>query len=789
MPELESPELAVDEVIEVEEVLKPWSDDDREDPVEAAPDALRCWNDVRPSEARELEVSPDEFDAGVLATRRRDKWLSLPLQHTSFDTVVIGTVAETDVLQTFANPFDTPIEVVYAFPLPERAAVDEYQLAVGDRSIRGVMKTREQAREVYEDAKRDGHLVGLLEQERPNIFTQQVANIPPGEMIEVSLHFVTTLEQDDNTYSLVLPTTIGPRYIPDGVPDADKITPPSIPSGYAPCAKLDVHVEIEPGLRPRALRSSFHSIDIEREGDMAVVTFDEDAGPVLADRDFVLRWELGVAQPQAAIVAQPDPDGDAGTFTLTVQPPRVVRDEQAVPRELVFVVDTSGSMSGTPIETAKSVMHAALSGMRPDDSFAILRFSSAGSSFETDLIEATSANIEAGHAYVDAMQTNGGTNMLDGVAAALDFPHDPERLRMILFLTDGLIGNEIEVFHYLDGRIGDARLFSLGIDSSPNRYLLDGLARVGRGAAAYVGQEDEADAAVARFYSRVATPVLTDIEIDWQGLAISEVTPGQIPDLFAGQPLTVFGRYTGKPAGDIVIRGRARGVELEIPVRFEIAQSEKSEGVASVWARRQIDDRLGYPAILGPHDIGYEKAKRTAIELALAHGVMTEFTSFVAVDEQTSVGGARLRTIVQPVVWPDLRATTGKSGGRRFRVPSIRMAKAEVRPFPLTPEEIRVIVQAKERETRRCYNRALDRDRTIRGRVVIQFIIASSGKVASAIVQENATGDPSLAICVAWVFKTMSFPARPGASWIVASYPLDFHVRPHERPYGVFEPH
>jgi uncharacterized protein (DUF934 family) len=231
----------------------------------------------------------------MLAVEQQGKLLALPLQHTKFDTVVVGTVAGTTVTQIFANPFDQPIEAIYMFPLHERAAVDDYWLTVGEKSTRGEMLTREQARAVYRRAKHDGHTASLLEQQRPNVFTQHVANISPGESIEISIHVVQPLEQDDGVYSLVLPTVVGPRYVPSTVADADKITAPSIPEGYVTCADLDVSVSIESGLRPRTLRSKFHAIDIQREGDVALI---ELVFPKMSEgrpytQAHILRAELG----------------------------------------------------------------------------------------------------------------------------------------------------------------------------------------------------------------------------------------------------------------------------------------------------------------------------------------------------------------------------------------------------------------------------------------------------------------------------------------------------------------
>jgi Ca-activated chloride channel family protein len=804
---LASPEDGDDPASEgaVEAVYGPIADDDREQPVETHAEDPRCFADAHLERAWEIADPTAEPETGMMGVQRNGKFLALPLQKTKFDTVVVGTVSETEVVQVFANPFDTPIEAVYVFPLHERAAVDDYHLTIGERTIRGQMKTREDARETYEQAKQDGRAAGLLEQERPNVFTQSIANIPPGAVIEVSIHVVAPLEQDHGRYSLVLPTVVGPRFIPSAsqVPDASRITPPMMPEGYTACADLEVTVALESGLRPRGLRSQYHDVDIRREGDVAFVELDRKAGPVLANRDFVLSWDLGGQQPQAAIVAQPSSvTAGGGHFTLTVQPPRLVPDEQATPRELVFVLDTSGSMSGLPLDTSKQLMRHALADMRPDDMFNVLRFDDSTSGLSSTLLPATKGNIEKGIAYIDALEGAGGTNMLAGIDAALDFPREPGRMRMVLFLTDGYIGNEAEIFAILERDIADARLFSLGVGSSVNRYLLDGMARVGRGAVTYAGNEQSMESVVETFYERIETPVLTDIEIDWQGAKVAEVLPGRIPDLFAGQPLTVFGRYEGQPSGEIIVRGKANGKLVELPVAFEMAKADDVAGVSSIWARNKVDELLGYPLLTTPFEVD-GSTEKAVVELALQYRIMTNYTSFVAVDERRIVEpNGEIRTVVQPLPIPmgsiykgfgtgenyavgglGMTGTIGSGGsgygrgsgggfgGRGVRVPSVRNAQPTV-TGSLDKDVIRRIVRAHINEIRSCYNTSLTHDPTLSGKVTIDMTIGADGKVSASAVGSNTTGDEPLAQCIAKVVKRWTFPKPAGGGTVKVTYPF-----------------
>ena len=797
---------------EVEALYEALPDDDQREPLLVHADDPRCLEGARPDRVEEIADPQADPETGMMGVERGGKLLALPLQATRFDTVVVGTVAETEVVQVFTNPFDEAIEAVYLFPLHERAAVDDYWLKIGARSIHGRMQTRAQARETYEDAKREGRTAGLLEQQRPNIFTQHVANIPPGESIEVSMHVVQPLEQDHGVYALVLPTVVGPRFMPGTpkghagpgpaadtaeVPDASKISAPILPEGTITCAELEVSVAIETGMRVRGLRSKFHGVDIRREGNVAFIELDHSAGPLVANRDFVLSWDLGQYQPQAAIVAQPRADASGGYFTLTVQPPEQVADADAVPRELVFVVDNSGSMGGKPMDTAKALMDRALVGMRPDDTFNVLRFSEEASGLSELLLPANADNLERGRDYVRAMNGMGGTHMVAGIEAALGLPHAEDRMRIVMFLTDGYIGNENQIFEVIERDLGDARLFSLGVGGSPNRYLLDGMARVGRGVVTYPDYDEEVEIAVDAFYERIETPVLTDIEIDWRGLAVAEVLPGKIPDLFAGQPLTVFGTYEGEPGGEILVRAKARGQTVELPVRFELATAQDVEGVSSMWARNKIDELLAYP-MRGPGSVD-AATQEAVVELALQYRVMTEYTSFVAVDEAEIVNpDGSIKTLVQPLPLPE--GTTGEVfgglgttgligkgggggsgyargsgagfGGRGKRVPQVRQAKAQVMGS-LDKDIIRRIVRAHINEVRSCYNASLTLDPNLSGRVDVRFVISAEGKVRSSSVQANSTNEVKLGECIARAVKTWKFPKPAGGGEVTVTYPFN----------------
>ncbi len=600
-----------------------------------------------------------------------------PLEHTDVDISISGTVAEVTLLQRFSNPLETRIEAVYVFPLPDRAAVDAMTIVMGDRRIVGEIHRREEARRIYDEARQSGHLTGLLDQERPNIFTQRLANILPGEEVEVEIHYVEDLTFDHGTWRLVFPAVVGPRYIPgaatgrsgsgwspdtDQVSDASRITPPVLRPGERSGHDIDITVSLEPGFAIHDLSSSSHEIRTIRH-DRKRATVRVAPLDTIPNKDFVLGWTTGGAAIQSTTVAHKE--ADDGYLTLILQPPAQPSSDQVVPREVVFVLDTSGSMRGEPMAACKQLVRKALMKLRADDTFRLIHFAGRADQLDPNALPVSRANIQRALSFLDGMRGSGGTEMLAGVRAALDAPKDPYRLRMVLFLTDGYIGNEEAIIKSVSERIGDARVFSLGIGTSVNRYLLDRLAEVGRGRAEYLRPGESPDTLVQRYYDRITDPVFTQLELDWGGLEVVDVEPAQLPDLFAAQPLLVHARYRTGGRGTVTLRGWAGRERVEVSSRVRLPEREpENASQAQLWARGRIA-RLEMEKIRSEQQ---QAITEQITALALEHRLMTAYTSFVAVDKSEVRDQGELTTVDQPLPMPEgvsYEGVFGKAGGDR----------------------------------------------------------------------------------------------------------------------------
>ena len=507
----------------------------------------------------------EEVTQGALRVEQEDGTIvECPLKHTDVKADVSGFIARVKVTQTFANPYEDTIEAVYVFPLPENAAVNDMTMKIGDRTIRGLIKKREEAREIYQQARAAGQVAGLLEQERPNIFTQSVANITPGAEILIEIHYVQDLKYDHGTYEFTFPMVVGPRYIPgtpvgrtgggwapdtDRVPDASRITPPVLKPGERTGHDISLSVDLNAGVPIQDLRCRSHEVEMQRTGDrratVSLKPFD-----TIPNKDFMLAWDVAGERPEMALLTHREGDS-GGFFSLMIQPKAEFEAGEIAPRELIFVVDCSGSMRGEPIAAAKQAMRRVITHMQPNDTFRVIRFSEAASQLSQEPLANTTDNIKRGLVYIEQMEGSGGTQMIEGIKAALDYPADPERMRIVCFMTDGYIGNETEILAAIEEKLGGARLFSFGVGTSVNRYLLENMAEVGRGTVEYMRPGEDSSGVIDRFYERIDRPFLVDLDIDWGDLQVADIYPRRIPDLFAAQPVILHGRYTEPGSGPI----------------------------------------------------------------------------------------------------------------------------------------------------------------------------------------------------------------------------------------------
>jgi Ca-activated chloride channel family protein len=600
-----------------------------------------------------------------------------PLANTDVVADVAGYVGRVRVRQTFHNPLDRPIEAVYLFPLPHGAAVDDMAMTIGTRRIVGRIQPRAQARRTYERAKAAGKVAGLLDQERPNIFTQAVANIEPGAEVEIEIRYVETLAYRDSVVTWVFPTVVGPRYVPGAatgkedtraattrVPDAAKISPPVLPR-TRPGHDLHLTVNIDAGMELRDLRSDLHAVAIRRSGTgRAVVTLlEKDAIP---NRDFILHYRTATDRIEDALLVHEDHRG--AYFTLILQPPRRVAPAAARPKEMIFVIDRSGSMEGFPLAKARSTMQRCIERMNPRDTFNLISFSENLERLFPEPRLNTPANRGQALLYLARLQAGGGTEMLPAIHAALERPADPDRLRIVCFMSDGFVGNDFEILDAVRKNAAHARLFAFGIGDSVNRFLLDGMASAGRGEVEYVTQAGQGDAAAVRFQERIQSPVLTDIHIDWGGLPVTDVYPRQLPDLYDRKPIMIHFRASqAASAGAIVLRGNgARGTFERVIHLQPSGDTQGREALASLWARAKVQDLMTQDmAGLQSGSIRPDlKAQITA--LGVEYRLMTQFTSFVAVDETVVTAGGSPMTIPVAAAMPrgmSARGMFGTAGG------------------------------------------------------------------------------------------------------------------------------
>ncbi len=598
----------------------------------AAPQAETAWalGDV---------TTPAEAEAGTLLLRTAEGLRPAPTLHTDVAIRVTGMIARAEVTQRFANPAGDWVEGVYVFPLPTKAAVDTLRMVVGERVIEGEIQTREEAKRTYAKAKREGRKASLLEQERPNVFTTSVANIGPGEEIEVVIHYQEDLRYDQGRFSLRFPMVVGPRYVPgatkvagfagtgwaantDQVPDAARITPPVAHPSEGLESPVAIEVELDTGFPLPVVTSPSHPVAVRHlGGDRYGVRLA--AGRAPADSDFVLEWrpEVGTA-PEAALFTE-ERDGEHYVL-LMVMPPNGAAKRARLARETIFVIDTSGSMNGASIQQARDALVLALGRLRAGDRFNVIQFNSAPSELFPMSVPAEPGSVRQAVDWVRGLGANGGTEMLPALRAALEGQQDRGLVRQVIFVTDGSVGNEAALFRNIEGHLGKSRLFTVGIGSAPNSHFMTKAAEYGRGTFTHVGSSGEVQEKMGELFAKLESPVLSEIRMDWEERS-AEPWPRRIPDLYLGEPVVVTAKLP-KLGGELVLDGK-RG-DVPFRVEFPVQGGAKETGIGRLWARRKV------AALMGSLHDGADAAevRHAVADLGLRFHLVTKYTSLVAVD-------------------------------------------------------------------------------------------------------------------------------------------------------------
>ncbi len=565
-----------------------------------------------------------------------------PLEATSAEVNISGVIAAVTVKQKYRNRGRESLEAVYVFPASTRAAVNAMKMSIGERVVQAKIQEKQAARTTYEKAKGAGKRSSLLEQQRPNVFQMNVANIMPGDIVEVELAYTELLVPEEGEYQFVYPSVVGPRFngeAGESIPAANPwVANPYLmektPSPY----RFDLTVGIATGVPIQALSSPSHALQVDYQGpDSAVLRLGEpdQAG---GDRDFILKYRLkGKAIQSGMLVHRGE---DENFFLLMAQPPERVMLEQVPPREYIFVVDVSGSMRGFPLDTSKRLMSELLPALRPEDSFNIVFFSGASRKLAEHSLPATRANVDRAMAMMEQQRGGGGTRMLAAVKRAMAIPARAQTSRSFIIVTDGYVSVETEAFDYVRNNLNQANFFAFGIGSSVNRFLIEGLARAGRGLPFVITDPNEAATIAGRFRRYIESPVLTGIELDFEELDVYDVVPEAVPDLLSDRPLIVFGKWRGEPKGKVVVRGHGGQGAFESNLAVtKVTESSEHSALRYLWARQRIAE-LGDFEKLAPNN---ERA-REITTLGLTYDLLTAFTSFVAVDsEVVNRGGAPMR--------------------------------------------------------------------------------------------------------------------------------------------------
>lgn len=619
-----------------------------------------AWADQEPR-----LVTPNDATTGALLLKSSTpgKYIEAPSLLTDVKIDISGPIARTRVTQRFENTTDGWIEGIYVFPLPDESAVDTLRMQIGDRFIEGMIEERQKAKAIYEQAKSEGRKTALLEQERPNLFTNSIANIGPGETIIVQIEYQETVRLTDDQFSLRFPMVVGPRYNPapqiltaslgddgwavvDPVPDRTRISPPVLNPDLGNTNPLTLNVSLNAGFPVGELESTYHPMDVDWSGANAA-TLTLSAGSVPANRDFELTWRPKASHAPSAALFRETVEGEP-YYLLMVTPPVTSHAAPPPPREITFIIDTSGSMGGESIRQARQSLAMAVQRLSPGDRFNVIEFNSVTNALFDHPVDATPSNLARATRWVEGLEATGGTEMLPALREALaDHGNADGRLRQVIFLTDGAIGNEQQLFETISRKRKDARIFTVGIGSAPNSFFMSRAAELGQGAFTHIGNVDEVAARMSALFTKLESPAITNVAATWPDGSAVEAWPSPLPDVYAGETLVIAAHAAAK---DGLVWVSGLNGDQPWKVGLPLKQAADRAGISKLWARKKISslelDRAR-------SDTLPDLVDDQILSVALAHHLVSRLTSLVAVDvTPTRPDGAVLDSAAIPLNLP-----------------------------------------------------------------------------------------------------------------------------------------
>jgi Ca-activated chloride channel family protein len=596
---------------------------------------------LRPALAEDGEATPGAMQSGSLLMRMSEGYVTATLLNTDVNIVVNGLVARVSVAQEFENSGQEWVEGVYVFPLPDEAAVDQMRLYIGDRFIEGEIREKEQARKEYEQAKSEGKKTSLVEQQRANLFTTSIANIAPGEKVIIEIEYLEDLKYDAGMFSLRYPMTLTPRYIPgQGLPDrkgsgwsadttlvddASLITPPMVSASRS--HRVSLQATVNAGMPLEIIASRYHPVNVSEANGEYRVLLAGDRAPM--DHDFELLWRPVPSATPRAMAFSETINGEPHYLLMVVPPESSLVSDATMPREMIFIIDTSGSMHGVSLAQAKQALLRALQTLRPGDRFNVIEFNSSTTPLFPVSVTADVAKLDEAKTFVRNLESNGGTEMHSALSFALRTPPSESFLRQIIFITDGAVGNEEGLFQLIDSKLKGARLFTVGIGSAPNSWFMRKAAETGRGTFTVISALHEVGEKMDRLFKKLENPQVTDIEVQWPSGVVVDSYPRIVPDLYLGEPIVVKARASGEFRSGDVVRIAGNSVGGAWSNEMALADQSPSAGVAALWARARLDDLLDQLR----RGADESEVRPAAVETALTHHLVSKYTSLIAVDK------------------------------------------------------------------------------------------------------------------------------------------------------------